>query len=150
MSENLNDLIDARVAELLGGVAQQPVSLESVLRSIDPRDSDAALALWGWLQQNGRIHKMGTIDGVGYIYAYQEPKGSSREGYTAGGTTGDRIVEEALSSAKAEGVKKQTGICSACFSVIVQAEGESVPSLQEVDEGVDPTVCTSGDSHHFA
>ena len=77
--------LEQRLQALEAAQVQQqarPASLDDALASIDPADSESALKLFNWLLKNGRLHKMGTLDGVGFMMAYQEPKGSTREGST--------------------------------------------------------------------
>jgi len=130
--------------------APQTLTLDAVLGSIDPRDSDSAIKLFQWLLKNGRLHKMGTLDGVGFMMAYQEPKGSTREGWTHGGTEGDRIVEEALEKAQANGSPTIRGLCPKCYSLVVKADADADPVLETYAEGEDPAVCKDGQPHDFA
>jgi hypothetical protein len=127
---------------------QTVTTLQDVLAQIDPRDSDAALALFSFLEQSGRIHKVGMLDSVGFLLVYREPEGSTKAGYTAGGTLGDRIVESALANAKASGAKVERGLCPRCMSAVIRQDGEA-PRLDNPDV-TDPFACKDGDPHDFA
>lgn len=119
----------AALEKALGGLtgAGAPQSFKEVLADVDPRDSDAALEMLDWLLRNGRLNKVGVLDGgQGYLFVYQEPKGSSKQGYIPGGTQGDRIVDEAVQKQRDAGAapKGKSTMCKKCFSaVIVDAEG---------------------------
>lgn len=151
----LNSMTDPDAAEPEAQQQQQAapkgegLTLGDVLGMIDPRDSESATQLLTWLQQTGRLQKIGHLDGVGYTFIYREPKGSTRAGWTAGGTQGDRIVDDALEKAQADGNKPvQRGLCRKCFSVLAKVEGEDA-RLEDVEEG-DPTACSAGGKHDFA
>lgn len=127
------------------------VTIDAILDSIDPADSESALKLFHWLRDNHRLHKVATLDlqgAGGYLFMYQEPPGSDREGYTAGGTDGDRIVDEALSKAGAGG-KPLKGLCRKCYSAISKV-GDGPIEADTPRAGTDPAACGSGGAHEFA
>lgn len=129
-----------------GGQPQQQFTFGDVLDQIDPRDSDAALAMYQWLVDNKRFQRIGILDGGGYLLHYQEPKGTSKAGYTPGATKGGRMVDAAVEKAKESGAKPaDRGMCTKCFSVVVR-EGDGTVAL---DDGSGNTVCSSGGTHHF-
>lgn len=129
-----------------GGIPQQAVTLESVLTNLDPRDSDAALALLDWLITNGRLQNIGTINGGGYLWHYAEPKGSTKEGYMPGGTKGGRMVDEALQKAKESGATvRKTGMCDKCYSAVVQQDDGAIV----LDDETADAACTNGGTHTF-
>ena len=143
--------LEQRLQALEAAQVQQqarPASLDDALASIDPADSESALKLFNWLLKNGRLHKMGTLDGVGFMMAYQEPKGSTREGWTHGGTEGDRIVEEAIEKAQANGAPALRGLCPKCYSVVTQASPDEPPAAENPAEGEDPKVCKADGGTH--
>lgn len=105
-----------------------------LLDAIDPADSDLHLALFQRLQASGRVHKMGTLDQplAGYIYFYQEPKGTTKEGYTPGATQGGRMVDNAKAKIAESGVQGpvKRGMCSKCMKLVrEEADGSIVTEL---------------------
>lgn len=128
--------------------------LREVLNDVDPTDSESALVLFEWLKKNARLHRAGTLDlgGMsGYLFIYQEPKGATREGWTAGGTTGDRIVEDALEKAEESGqAPAERGLCPKCFSA-VRREPDSGDIVLEVGDPSwgDPAICSGGGEHEL-
>lgn len=145
---DIQAMIQQAVAQAVGGInpggGGVPQSFEDMLSRIDPRDSDASLAMFQWLCDNGRIQMVGTLNGGGYLLHYQEPKGSSKEGYTPGGTQGGRMVDNAVAKAKESGAKpKQMGMCSKCMSAVERLEDGTV-----VDDTQNPT-CQAGGTHDF-
>jgi hypothetical protein len=129
-----------------GGGQPQQVTFEDILAQIDPRDSNAALAMYQWLVDNKRFQRIGILDGGGYILHYQEPKGTTKAGYTPGGTTGGRMVDAAVEKAKDAGVKPaHRGLCTKCFSAVVQEDDGTVT----LDDGTANTVCSAGGTHDF-
>lgn len=148
---DLQALIAAEVAKAFGGAGVtggQPanMSFEDILDRVDPRDSDAALAMLTWLEKNGRLQNIGSIHGGGYLWHYAEPKGTTKEGYTPGATKGGRMVDEAVKKAEASGAKpRKVGVCDRCFSAVEQQEDGTV-SLDG-----DPTnvTCNDGQPHGF-
>ena len=129
-----------------GQQAPQQYTFGDILDQIDPRDSDAALAMYQWLVDNKRFQRIGVLDGGGYILHYQEPKGTSKAGYTPGGTTGGRMVDAAVEKAKESGAKPvNRGMCTKCFSVVVQEDDGTVA----LDDGSANTVCSAGGTHDF-
>lgn len=129
-----------------GGGQPQQVTFEDILAQIDPRDSNAALAMYQWLVDNKRFQRIGILDGGGYILHYQEPKGTTKAGYTPGGTTGGRMVDAAVEKAKDAGVKPaHRGLCTKCFSAVVQEDDGTVT----LDDGSANTVCSAGGTHDF-
>lgn len=155
--ERIRRMIDERLQAVTGqpgiGVALpgDPASIDDVLESIDPRDSDTALKLFNWLKDNSRLHRVATLEQGGYLFLYQEPEGASRQGYTAGGTQGDRIVDDALEKAQATGGKPLKGLCKHCLSSISQV-GSSAPEAEQPRPGTNPTECSGngGGAHEFA
>lgn len=111
----------------------------------DPRDSDASLAMFEWLRKHGRLIKVGALDGTGYLFVYQEPKGTTKEGYTAGAEMGERIVDKVLETQEGQ-EPVETSLCSKCLSPVKYRFGEPVVR-QEVPEGTDPAVCDDGGPH---
>lgn len=140
--------VQQAVAQLAnsGGLPAQPqaISLDDVLKAIDPRDSDAALAMYQWLVDNGRFSLVGTLNGGGYLLHYTEPKGTSKAGYTPGATKGGRMVDEAVTKAQAAGgVARDVGLCGKCFSGVEKlADGTVV-----TEDG--SAVCSAGGAHEF-
>lgn len=139
-------LVQQALAQALGsGGAPQQVSLQDVLDNLDPTDSDAALALFGWLTDNKRLNVVATLNGGGgYLFHYQEPKGASKEGYIPGATQGGRMVDAALDNAKAKGARaKDTGLCDKCFSVVEKSQDGTIVT----EDG--SAICASGGQHTF-
>ncbi|NUS02030.1 MAG: hypothetical protein HOV97_05640 [Nonomuraea sp.] len=168
--ESMEDMMRRIVAEQLGAkaptevpnihMANQPgedgpfVSLDQALASIDPADSEKAMKLFHWLRDNHRLHKVATLEiqgAEGYMFMYQEPPGSDQEGYTAGATQGDRIVDDALEKAQASGGKPLKGLCRNCLSSIVQI-GSNPPEAETPRAGTNPAECpgAGGGRHEFA
>lgn len=131
-ASDIQTLIQNEVAKAMGGISAQgqiaqPQTFEDVLLSIDPKDSDAALAMLDWLSTTGRLQNIGSINGGGYLFHYQEPKGSSKQGYTPGATKGGRMVDQAVDQARASGAKpRKTGLCDQCYSAVEQHEDGSI------------------------
>jgi hypothetical protein len=118
---DLQALIAAQIQEQLGQLAQQaPQSFEDALNSVDPADSEAALGMLDFLLKTGRLNRVGVLDGgQGYLFMYQEPKGSTKQGYRPGATQGDRIVDEAIDAQRATGRKPiKQGLCPKCMSAV--------------------------------
>jgi len=119
---DIQTIIQNEIAKAMAGLAgNQPASqsFEDVLTQVDPRDSDAALAMYEWLHKNGRLHVIGQLHGAGYLETYQEPKGATKAGYAPGATTGGRMVDAAVDKAREGGqapVKK--GLCPHCYSAV--------------------------------
>lgn len=118
----------AKAAAGLGGGAAPPQSFEDTLAAVDPADSDAALAMLDFLLKTGRLGRVGVLDGGGgYLFMYQEPKGSTKQGYKPGATQGDRIVDEAVEAQRAAGnAPTKRGMCPNCYSVVKEVEGTLV------------------------
>lgn len=116
------EALSGNASEYDPGPAVQPGSFADVLKQIDPRDSDAALAMLDWLETYGRLNQVGTLHGgQGYLYVYKEPKGTSKAGYVPGGTKGGRLVDKAVSEARASGkgpIKRS--VCRHCFSAVAE------------------------------
>lgn len=126
--------------------APQQGGVEALLQSIDPRDSEAHLAILQFLIDNKRMQVIGSLAGGGYLFHYQEPKGTSMEGYMPGGTKGGRMVDQALDKAKASGATAaKRGMCDKCYSVVVQHDDGSVTT----DDEAANTACSSGGTHNF-
>lgn len=148
---DIQSLIQAEIARAIGGLGQAAAqaavpSFEQVLKQIDPRDSDSALAMLDWLVENGRLQNIGTINGGGYLWHYSEPKGSSKQGYTPGATKGGRMVDQAVEQAKASGAKpRKLGMCDKCWSAVEQHEDGSI----SLDGDPSATTCANGGSHTF-
>lgn len=140
----MNSPVQPTVTALPSGTSDP---LDAALAAINPADSDAALKLLKWLEENGRVIRAGTLNGNGYMYLYREPKGSTRQGYTPGGTAGDKIVESALAAAKEHNAGAERGICSKCMSAVRQ-EPDAKPVLEDAVEGADPAVCTDDQGEH--
>jgi hypothetical protein len=144
-STGIQALIQAEIAKALGG-GGAPQSFEDILKGIDPRDSEAALAMFNWLADNGRFGIVGTLNGGGYLLHYTEPKGTSKAGYTPGGTQGGRMVDQAVQQAKEAGAKpRKTGMCDQCWSAVEQLDDGSVVT----DDDTKSAVCPSGGAHTF-
>lgn len=150
--ERVRRLIDERLSTLTGQDVPQPqeLTIDDVLAQIDPRDSETAQKLFVWLQKTGRLHRVGTLDEVGYMLVYSEPKGSSKEGWTHGGTQGDRIVNDALEKAQAAGAPNLRGLCSKCFSPVTKQSQDGAVLAESPREGDDPAECPAGGPHQFA
>lgn len=141
---DIQALVQQEIARQLGGTVQQTApqaTFEDILNQIDPRDSDAALAMLAWLEANGRISPIATLNGGGgYLWHYSEPKGASKQGYTPGATQGGRMVDKAVDQARESGAKPRvTGMCGTCFSAVQQNDDGSI-SLDG-----DPTALTHDD-----
>jgi hypothetical protein len=123
-----------------------PVGLKSVLEGLDPRDSESALQLYYWLVKYQRITKIGSLDGAGNLLFYQEPKGTTKEGYTPGVSVADQIVD-----AMVEKVGDQTptkhGICSQCFSAVSQGADDAHPRKDDVEDE-SAYICSGSDTPH--
>lgn len=147
---DVQEFIRQEIAKAGGGPqpAAQPTNLEDVLLAIDPRDSDSALLLFQWLQATGRLNVVATLTGKGgYLLHYQEPKGSSKEGYIPGGTQGGRMVDQALETAKASGAKaKNLGMCDKCWSAVELIEETGAIVLNDETQNA---VCPQGGPHTF-
>lgn len=125
---DIQTLIQNEVAKAVGGL--QPAlqsalpTFEETLANVDPADSEAALAMLDFLLRTGRLGRIGVLDGgQGYLFMYQEPKGSTKQGYVPGGTKGDQIVDQAVEAQRAAGKKPvKQGMCMHCFSVVSEGE----------------------------
>lgn len=145
--------IQAAVGQAVGQAAPaqaapQRMTFDKILEQVDPRDSDAALAMFEWLQKNSRLSVVATLaGGGGYLFHYAEPKGSSKAGYVPGSSAGGRMVDSALEKAEQQGLKKRdVGLCSKCFSPVVRLDDGTVA----LDDANDPSVtCTDGAAHAF-
>lgn len=142
----IQSAVNNALGNVLGGAAAGPASFDEVLKQVDPRDSDAALAMLEWLESNGRFQVIGNIRGGGYLWHYQEPKGSSKEGYIPGATQGGRMVDQAVEQARASGAKpRKTGLCPKCYSAVEEHEDGTV----SLDGQADATVCSSDNGPHL-
>lgn len=105
-----------------------PESFEDALAAVDATDSEAALAMLNWLLKNKRVQRVGVLDGGnGYLFCYQEPKGSTKAGYKPGATKGDRIVDQAVDKQRESGAEAaERGLCEHCFSAVVNLNGTIV------------------------
>ena len=171
-THDVEKIVQEQIAQALasiGGVTNLPsnaatgqpvqLSFEGALAQVDPRDSEAALAMLDFLLTTGRLNRVGTLDGgQGYLFVYREPKGASKQGYVPGGTTGDRMVDAAVEQARAEGKKPaKKGICGHCLSVVIEDVESGVVyredgELGEADGGtrVGSDVCgKSPDGNHM-
>lgn len=161
--QDLQTLIQTEIAKAIGQlaqdvdavVAQQPPlpTFEDVLAQVDPRDSEAALAMLDFLLKTGRLGRVGVLDGGhGYLFTYAEPKGTTKAGYRPGATQGDRIVDAAVDKQRAEGVKPvKQGVCGKCVSAIYQKDGDAAPRLADEEDFTKAVVCPAdGDMHAFA
>lgn len=126
------------------------VGFEKILEAVDPADSDVSLAMYAWLTRYARLDRVATLEGGGYLFTYSEPKGSSKEGYVAGGTQGDRLVDSALAKAE-EGNggagPTEKGMCKHCFGFLEKPVG----GKPYTDDDPTHTVCpqNNGNSHEF-
>lgn len=140
--------LESALQNVLGGMmgGGAPQSFPDALAEVDPRDSDAALAMLDWLLRNKRLNRVGVLDGgQGYLFVYQEPKGTSKEGYAPGATQGDRIVDQAVDKQREAGVtpKGKSTMCKKCFSaVIVDGEGNVL-----TDDATASAECSAGGQH---
>lgn len=116
IESKMSDVLSAMQA--IGATPAPPQDFSEVLDNLDPNDSEAALDMLDWLLQHQRLHRVGVLDGgQGYLFVYQEPQGSTKEGYRPGATVGDRIVDDTLAAQRESGaVPRQKGICKYCFS----------------------------------
>jgi hypothetical protein len=144
------DAVEA-VMEVLQEVNDQTVVHQlflGLLGALDPRDSNVSLAMLQWLQENGRVHKMGTLDQPlsGYIYFYNEPKGTTKEGYTPGGTQGGRMVDKAKEQIATSGVPLpgKKGMCPKCMRLVREEPDGSL--VAEIDDTAD---CVGGGAHEL-
>lgn len=145
---DLQALVQAEIQKAMGGgiAGAAPQSLGDVLKRIDPRDSDAALELFNWLADNGRLSIIGQLNGGGYLLHYTEPKGTTKAGYSPGGTQGGRMVDQAVAKAKDSGaVARQTGMCDKCWSAVEQLADGSIVS----DDETKNATCPQGGAHTF-
>ena len=149
---DIQTLIQNEVAKVAGSLVQQaaqqvqPQSFEEALAQVDPADSEAALEMLDWLLKTGRLGRVGVLDGgQGYLFMYQEPKGSTKQGYRPGATQGDRIVDEAVEAQRAAGkAPAKRGMCPHCFSVVKEIESRIV-----LDDSSENEVCSnSPDGKH--
>lgn len=144
LERRVEDAVTKALQGLMGGVG--PASFEDALADVDPRDSEAALAMLDWLLKSGRLQRIGVLDGnQGYLFGYVEPKGSTKQGYRPGGTEGDRIVDQAVDQARETGAPRpdRQGMCPKCMTVVA-AFGEQI-----VDETGNDT-CPNGGTHDLA
>lgn len=146
---DLQAMIQAEIARQIGssgGAPSGPVTVEQFLASVDPKNSEVFLALFQACIDTGRVQKIGSIDGGGYIWHYAEPKGTTNEGYTPGKTKGGRMVDQALENAKAAGAKpKKVGMCDKCFGAVEQHEDGSITNT--LGDPVCPNA--NGGPHNF-
>lgn len=147
---DIQAMIQQEVAKMAAGlVPQAPAGIpdvETFLRATDPKDSDAALMMLQWLIDTGRMQNIGTINGGGYMFHYQEPKGTTKAGYTPGATKGGRMVDQALDEAKAAGAKpRKTGMCDQCWSAVEQQEDGTIV----LDDDTRSSICSAGGKHTF-
>lgn len=130
------------------GVGQEaaihiPGTFQEALDEIDPRDSEAALAMLDWLLRNGRLNRVGVLDGgQGYLFVYKEPRGTTKAGYKPGATQGDRIVDAAVDAQRASGVRPaKRGMCPHCMSAVRDTEDGTIV-LDGVDDEESPELCS--------
>lgn len=127
--DDLQTLVQKEIARVVGsmptGQPIPPPTFEETLAEVDPADSEAALAMLDFLLQTGRLGRVGVLDGgQGYLFMYQEPKGSTKEGYRPGATTGDRLVDEAVNKQREAGTTPaKKGMCPGCYSVVAEVDG---------------------------
>jgi hypothetical protein len=144
--EAIQQMIASQLAQAGVGVAAQPQTVEEFLQGLDPKDSEAHLALLQHLFNTGRLQVVGTLNGGGYMMHYAEPKGTSKAGYMPGGTQGGRMVDQAVEQAKASGAKpRKTGLCDKCWSAVEQKDDGTVVS----DDDAKNPVCSAGGDHTF-
>lgn len=150
--------LDPAIAQMIQTAVQNAIpqasvemTFDEILEQVDPRDSEAALAMLDWLLRNQRLHRLGVLDGdTGYLFAYREPKGSSKQGYAPGATQGDRIVDAAVDQQRQSGATAlKKGMCPQCYSA-VRLEKEGDVLLDDDTPGVERATCSAtGESHGF-
>lgn len=133
-------------------LAMALANFETLIANVDQRDSEAALAMLEFLLKSGRLNRVGVLDGgQGYLFVYQEPKGSTKQGYKPGATQGDRIVDSALDKQRESGaVPSKRGLCALCLSAVYLDEADGQIHL---DDGSHATECTGSSpdgKHHMA
>jgi hypothetical protein len=117
-------------------------TVEDFLKRLDPADSKTGLALFQWLVDTERLRIIGTLSsGIGYIYQYVEPLGSTKAGHVPGATK--RTMDSAVEKVKAAGVTKQIGMCATCMNVVYRAEDGTIVTN---DDKKDPH-CRKGGVH---
>lgn len=140
--------LESALQNVLGGMmGAGPQSFADALNDVDPRDSEAALAMLDWLLRNKRLNRVGTLDGgQGYLFVYQEPKGTSKEGYVPGGTQGGRVVDDALDKQREAGVtpKGPSSLCKKCYSAVRTLDDGSVV----LDDASEDAKCSADGGAH--
>lgn len=130
---------------------QEPLdtgTFQDILADLDPRDSEAALAMLDYLLRTGRLNRVGVLDGgQGYMFIYKEPKGTTKAGYRPGGTQGDRLVDAAVDAQRASGQRPaKRGMCPQCLSAVRDTEDGTIV----LDDPENPTPeCSGSDSGHL-
>lgn len=140
LPSDVERMIEAKmkdVMEAMTSIGAGPVDFKDVLDNLDPADSDAALLMLDWLLQNARLHRVGVLDGgQGYLFVYQEPQGSTKEGYRPGATQGGRIVDDTLAAQRESGAQpRQKGLCQYCFSGVEVDEHGTVYNAATQETG---------------
>lgn len=145
LEQRVEDAVTKALQGLMaGGIG--PASFQEALADVDPADSEAALAMLDFLLKTGRLNRVGVLDGGnGYLFAYVEPKGSTKAGYRPGGTQGDRIVDEALEKQRNSDAPRPTrqGMCPGCMSAVAEISGAIVNEAGS-------STCTNGGPHGLA
>lgn len=145
-AQQIQTIIQNEVQKALASGPAPAPSFADTLANVDPRDSEAALAMLDWLLQTNRLGRVGVLDGgAGYLFMYQEPQGSTKQGYIPGATQGDRIVDQAVEAQRASGkAPAKRGMCPHCLSVVRDDQGQVV-----LDDDTANAVCPSSpDGHH--
>lgn len=142
-TQSLQEALDSLTDDPFSAPPQ--ASFSDALAEVNLRDSDAALAMYDWLVQTGRLQTVGTLTGGGYLLHYSEPKGATKAGYTPGGTQGGRMVDQAVAKAKEAGIKpRQAGLCDQCFSAVVKLDDGSIV----LDDASASAICHSTAGEH--
>lgn len=125
VTPDLSALVQGLVSDALQTALGQPEDFHDALSKVDPRDSEAALAMLDFLMKTQRLARVGILDGgQGYLFMYQEPKGTTKAGYRPGATQGDRIVDEAVEAQRATGAAPvKRGMCPFCISLVKDVDG---------------------------
>lgn len=152
---DIEAFITQKINEVMGASSNatptaSPPTFEDALATVDPADSEAALAMLDWLLKTQRLGRVGVLDGgQGYLFVYAEPKGSSKAGYRPGATQGDRIVDEALDKQRASGAEaSKLAVCRHCLDVVAERNG--VLFLDDPDNPSTSCVNSPDGVHHAA
>lgn len=129
-------------------LAPEDLPVDDFLNTVDERDSEAALQMLDWLLETGRLRRVGVLDGgQGYLFVYEEPRGTTKAGYRPGATQGDRIVDAAIEQQRALGAKPvKRGMCPHCFSVVALLDDDKI--VLDDDESANETCAASPTGSH--